>query len=127
MRDHGHVLRIVLLLGVLAMITPQRISRAANVDQADLVNLAHLRFLTEPINVDGRAMALVHIYSEYPKYQWVDAAGEGISAIDDVARAAVVYLWQYERTGDAEDLKLARQCLDFVRYMQAPDCESYNF
>jgi hypothetical protein len=124
-RKCGHLFRVVLLLGVLATIMPQHITSA--VDQPDLVNLSHLRFLTEPITVDGRDMALVHIYSEYPKYQWVDAAGEGISAIDDVARAAVVYLWQYERTKNPDDLKFARQCLEFVRYMQAPDGEFYNF
>src|SRR5215211_3923744 len=84
----------------------------------DLVNLAHLRFLTESVRIDGRDMAIVHIYSEVPKYQWVDAAGEGISAVDDVARAAVVYLWQYERTGEVGLLDEARRCLEFVLYMQ---------
>ncbi len=93
----------------------------------DLVNLDHLRFLTEPVTVDGRNMAIVHIYSEYPDYEWVDAAGEGISAVDDVARAAVVYLWQYERTGDESLLELARECLEFVRYMQLENGEFYNF
>ncbi len=93
----------------------------------DLVNLDHLRFLTEQVTVDGQDMAIVHIYSEYPDYEWVDAAGEGISAVDDVARAAVVYLWQYERTGDPELLELARACLEFVRYVQAEDGEFYNF
>jgi len=94
---------------------------------ADLVNLAHLRHLTEGVTVDGRDMAIVHIYSEYPDYEWVDDADEGISAVDDVARAAVVYLWEYERTGDAELLDWARRCLEFVRYMQADDGEFYNF
>jgi hypothetical protein len=118
----GTLTRIILLT-VLIVLMPITSIHA----QADLVNLAHLRFLTEPIQVDGREMALVHIYSEYPRYEWVDAAGEGISAVDDVARAAVVYLWEYERTGDAENLRLARLCLEFVRYMQAPDGEFYNF
>lgn len=94
---------------------------------SDLVNLDHLRFLTEQVTVDGQAMAVVHIYSETPDYEWVDAAGEGLSAVDDVARAAVVYLWQYERTGDAELLDLARDCLNFVMYMQVEDGEFYNF
>ncbi len=94
---------------------------------ADLVNFDHLRFLTQPVTIDGRDMAIVHIYSEYPKYQWVDAAGEGISAVDDVARAAIAYMWQYERTKDAPSLDSARRCLEFVRYMQAPDGEFYNF
>src|SRR5689334_24697582 len=68
----------------------------AQQDTTNLVNLDHLRFLTEPVTIDGRDMAIVHIYSEFPDYKWVDAAGEGISAVDDVARAAIVYLWDYE-------------------------------
>jgi hypothetical protein len=93
----------------------------------DLVNLDHLRFLTQPVTIAGTPMAIVHIYSEYPEYEWVDAAGEGLSAVDDVARAAVVYLWQYERTGASELLELARLCLNFVMYVQADDGEFYNF
>lgn len=94
---------------------------------SDLVNLDHLLYLTETVVIGGQEMAIVHIYSEYPNYEWVDAANEGISAVDDVARAAVVYLWEYERTGDARLLLWARRCLDFVRYMQAADGEFYNF
>lgn len=93
----------------------------------DLVNLDHLMFLTEIVTIDDREMALVHIYSEYPDYQWVDAAGEGLACIDDVARAVVVYLWQYERTGDPELLDLARAGLEFTLYMQHEDGEFYNF
>ncbi len=102
-------------------------------DESDLVNLSHLRFLTEPVTIDGHDMAIVHIYSETPDYKWVDAAGEGISAVDDVARAAIVYLWEYERlkaknAPDADDtLHMARLCLEFVRYMQASDGAFYNF
>ncbi len=120
----GLILLLIVSFGV-------SISHAA--DDSGLINLAHLRFLTEPVAVDGREMAIVHIYSEKPDYQWVDASGEGISAVDDVARAAVVYLQQYERlkakdSPDAEDtLHLARLCLEFVRYMQTPDGAFYNF
>jgi hypothetical protein len=92
-----------------------------------LVNLNHLKFLTETVTIEGEAMALVHIYSETPEYEWVDAAGEGLAAVDDVARAAIVYLWHYEQTGDTESLELARNCLNFVMYMQAEDGEFYNF
>jgi hypothetical protein len=94
---------------------------------ADLVNLDHLLHLTEPVTINEQEMAIVHIYSEFPDYEWVDDADEGISAVDDVARAAVVYLWEYERTGNADLLDWARRCLDFVRYMQADDGEFYNF
>ena len=92
-----------------------------------LVNLAHLQRLTEFVEWDGQPAAIVHIYSEAPEYGWVDAAGEGISAVDDVARAALVYLAFYERTGDPQALELARRCLNFVLRMQASDGEYYNF
>ena len=92
-----------------------------------LINLEHLLFLTEPITIDGRDAAIVHIYSEHPEYEWVDAAGEGIAAVDDVARAAIVYLWYYERTGDERALEQARLCLEFTRALQADDGWFYNF
>src|SRR4051812_2152444 len=118
------VLKLLLIVGVIVMLSP-RLLRAD--EPKPSVNLDHLKFLTEPVTIDGRDMAIVHIYSETPDYKWVDAAGEGISAVDDVARAAVIYLWEYERTGDKELLDLARRCLEFTRYMQAPDGEFYNF
>ncbi|HML22376.1 MAG TPA: sugar-binding protein [Aggregatilinea sp.] len=92
-----------------------------------IVNLEHLRFLTEPVTFGDRDVALVHIYSETPDYEWVDAAGEGIAAVDDVARAAIVYLWYYERTGDARALDEARLCLEFVQALQTDDGAFYNF
>lgn len=96
-------------------------------DMDDLVNLEHLKFLTEVVTNQNEEMALVHIYSEAPDYQWVDAAGEGLSAVDDVARAAIVYLWQYEHTGETELLEFAKACLNFVMYMQVEDGSFYNF
>ncbi len=95
--------------------------------RAGLINLDHLLFLTEPVTFGDQNVAIVHIYSEYPDYEWVDAAGEGITAVDDVARAALVYLAYYEQTGDSRALDQARLCLDFVRYVQTDDGSFYNF
>ncbi len=92
-----------------------------------LINLAHLQRLTEIVAWEGQPVALVHIYSEHPAYDWVDASGEGLAAVDDVARAALVYLDFYERTGDERALELARASLNFVMYLQAEDGEYYNF
>lgn len=111
------------LLLLILCITPA----AAQDEPLPLVNLDHLKYLTQPVNIDGSEMALVHIYSEYPEYEWVDDADEGLSAVDDVARAAVVYMWEYHRTGDESLLELARRGLEFVMYMQADDGEFYNF
>lgn len=109
-----------------ALLTLSAVS-AQDQSASDLVNLDHLLRLTEPVTIDDKEMAIVHIYSEFPEYEWVDDADEGISAVDDVARAAVVYLWEYERTGDKALLDWARRCLEFIRYMQADDGEYYNF
>ena len=91
------------------------------------VNLQHLNFLVEDVTIAGQPMAITHIYSEFPKYEWVDASGEGIAALDDAARAAVVYLTAYERRPDPASLDKARRLLNFAMYMQADDGEFYNF
>lgn len=113
-----HWLLVLALTMPVVQATPQ---------QQTIVNLDHLRFLTEPVNLAGQEAAIVHIYSEHPEYEWVDAAGEGIAALDDVARAALVYLWHYEQTGDETSLELARRCLNFTLYMQLDDGSFYNF
>lgn len=92
-----------------------------------LVNLAHLNHLYEEIRIDGRDMAIIHIYSEYPGYGWVDAGEEGIACVDDAARAAVVYLRHFELTGDTGSLERARKLLEFCRFMQAEDGLFNNF
>jgi hypothetical protein len=92
-----------------------------------IINLAHLNFLSEEVEIAGAPMILTHIYSEAPKYEWVDASGEGIAAVDDVARAAIVYLDFYQATKNQRALERARACLNFVRSMQAEDGEFYNF
>lgn len=92
-----------------------------------LVNLDHLNHLQDEVVLGGRKMAVTRIYSEYPDYGWVDAGEEGIGCVDDTARAAVVYLTDFERTGDRKSLERARKALNFVLHMQAEDGEFYNF
>lgn len=94
---------------------------------SDYINLKHLDHLSETIQVDGIPMMIIHIYSEYPEYGWVDASEEGISCVDDVSRAAVLYLRHYEMCGDNVSLEKARRGLNFVMYMEQEDGEFYNF
>ncbi|MCK6259041.1 hypothetical protein LCY76_20940 [Fictibacillus sp. KIGAM418] len=100
---------------------------AAPVKEKSPVNLEHLDFLNEDVTIDGKDMLITHIYSEYPDYKWVDASGEGIACVDDVARAAVVYLNDYEQNKNAQSLESAKKALNFVMHMQADDGEFYNF
>ncbi len=94
---------------------------------AGLINFAHLDHLTEAIALDGDTMAFVHLYSNYPNYEWVGDADEGIAAVDDAARAAVVYLRHYAHTQDQHSLRQAKLLLHFLFYMQADDGGFYNF
>ena len=94
-----------------------------------LVNLGHLNFLAEEVEIKGTPMLLTHIYAEAPRYEWTDASGEGLAALDDTARATLVYLDYYRATQDKRALQRAQRGLNFVRYMQADDDsgEFYNF
>ncbi len=98
--------------------------------QDALVNFRHLEHLTERIYLGDRKVSIVHIYANFPDYEWVDAkesGPEGIACVDDAARAAVLYLRDFELNGRVESLTHARGLLDFVLAMQAPDGEFWNF
>ena len=62
-----------------------------------LVNTQHLDYLYESVSKDKMSYGIIHIYSEYPGYHFVEAGGEGISCVDDVARAAVFYNLYYQQ------------------------------
>ncbi|MCX6142415.1 MAG: hypothetical protein NTZ35_04275 [Ignavibacteriales bacterium] len=95
-----------------------------------LVNFAHLQHLTQEIVLNGGRVSIVHVYANYPGYEWVEAGDsgeEGIACVDDAARAAVVYLRSYELQHDTSSLTAARSLLRFVMSMQADDGKFYNF
>ncbi|MEA1912418.1 MAG: hypothetical protein U9N06_01080 [candidate division WOR-3 bacterium] len=91
------------------------------------VNLKHIDYLNEIIHIDGIPMMITHIYSEYPNYNWKEASGEGISCIDDVSRAVILYLKHYELYEDSLSLEKAKKGLKFVIYMEQKDGQFYNF
>ncbi len=92
-----------------------------------LVNLSHLNNLYEETDFLGIRSGIIHIYSEYPDYKWVDAGGEGITCVDDIARAAVVYLEHFKYTGDTASRDKAKMLLKTVCRMQGEDGLFYNF
>ncbi len=96
-------------------------------DDSKIINFAHLQHLTETVHLNGKTCDIVHIYSEYPDYHRMDANEEGIACVDDVARAAVVYLRYFEISSDSTVLAPAKRLLNFILFMQAEDGEFYNF
>ena len=96
------------------------------------VNFAHLGFLIDTFDVEGEAHLGVWIYaepspSEEGAYVHRADEDEGATDVDDIARAAIAYLWEHrERPSDAT-LATAAGLLEFVLAMQAEDGEFYNF
>jgi hypothetical protein len=91
------------------------------------VNTSHLDYLYEEIEVDGTDMAIIHIYSNYPSYKYIDDEDEGTACIDDAARAAIFYLNNYNYTANTESIKKNKKLLEFILYLQAENGFFYNF
>ncbi len=94
--------------------------------EESFIRFDHLYHLCEEIEMDGRPCTILHIYADAPQYNWVDAPGEGIACVDDVARGAVLLITAAE-SGIPIDQKHLYGMLNFVLAMQTPDGDFYNF
>jgi len=92
-----------------------------------LVNTLHLDHLSQTLNVNKQEMMIVHIYADYPDYEWTEAPGEGFTCIDDVARAAVFTIRSFHYRNQPESTRTLQALLEFILYMQAPNGLFYNF
>ncbi len=86
----------------------------------DIVNFAHLEHLTVDLTITGQKTQGIVIYADGPDFKLVNAPGEGFACVDDVARAAVLYI-------DANKLDKARPLLNFVLQLQGENGLFYNF
>jgi len=95
------------------------------------LRLDHLQHLGLSAVVKGRQVRVVSLYAEAPDYRPTGSPArdgfEGIASVDDAARAAVVYLREYEATGDPRARDEAVRLLDFVTAMEQGDGEFVNF
>ncbi|HEX7001418.1 MAG TPA: hypothetical protein VF164_06950 [Trueperaceae bacterium] len=97
-----------------------------------VTNLDHLESLTTQFDVEGETHLGVWIYAEPSPtepdaYVGREAPGEGVTDLDDVARAVVAYLWHHQATGSERSLELAKGLLGYVLAMQDKDGQFYNF
>ena len=80
-----------------------------------LVNTAHLDYLYTPVTFpSGTKAAGVYIYCEAPDYHLVEASGEGFTCVDDVARAAQVYIRSSKFTSDTAVQAKAFNLIRFI-------------
>ena len=99
-------------------------------EKPTLLSFAHLQKLSETIRMGGELVDIVHVYAKYPDYQWIeaqDAGIEGTACVDDGARAGILYLKEFERSGNLEALASAKRHLSFVLKMQSKGGNFYNF
>ncbi len=88
-------------------------------------NLEHLDHLSQEFEVEGETHRGVWIYAEPglqpgDPYVFREAPGEGVTDIDDVARAAITYMW-------VDRLDYARGQLGYIMALQDEDGTFYNF
>jgi multiple sugar transport system substrate-binding protein len=95
------------------------------------VNLDHLQHLGLNAIVKGRPVRVVSLYAEAPDYRPTASPArdgfEGIASVDDAARAAVLYLREYEASGDVRARDEALGLLAFIIAMEQGDGEFVNF
>jgi hypothetical protein len=119
---------LIAFVGILTLVGCVNSQEGKNQNSEDsILNLNHLDNLGEVVTLNNQKIRLIHIYAEAPDYNWVPDDDEGASCVDDVARAAVVYLKHFELTGDEESAVKAKQLLRFILYMQTDEGLFHNF
>jgi len=114
----------ILFLFVISFLLNGKISYC----QSDfIVNKSHLDYLYKDIVVDGKEMAIIHIYSNAPDYKYVGDDDEGYACVDDAARAAIFYLEYFKAYNDSSSLYKYYNLVEFLLYMQSENGFFYNF
>ena len=97
-------------------------------DDTAFVNTSHLDHLYTPVTFsNGTNAAGVYIYSEAPDYHLVADSDEGYTCVDDVARAALVYLRSNKFSTDTSTQSKVFKLISFILEMQSSNGYFYNF
>jgi multiple sugar transport system substrate-binding protein len=126
------MLTLIALTGLVAACRRETEAVAAPRGPSPLaIRLDHLRHLGISVAVKGKPVRVVSLYAEAPDYRLVGSPArdgfEGIASVDDAARAAVVYLRDYEVSGDVRSRDEAVGLLAFITAMEQGDGEFVNF
>ena len=93
-----------------------------------LVNTSHLDYLYTPVTFsDGTNAAGIYIYADAPDYHLTGATGEGYTCVDDVSRAALVYLRSAKFSTDTTTQSKVYKLINFLLEMQSSNGYFYNF
>ena len=90
------------------------------------LNLKHFLYLYEVVDLPGNLHGgIVHIYSEYPDYDFAIEPDEGFTCVDDVARAMMIDDIRFSNNKSL--LTKYDYMARFLLYMQADNGYFYNF
>lgn len=122
------ILFIVCVLVFLFSCKPKKGNREVAHTDTSLVNTGHLDHLLTPVIFPDSTKALgVYIYAGAPDYHLVADSDEGFTCVDDVSRAALVYLRHKNFSADTSIQNKVTGLLNFLLEMQSPDGYFYNF
>lgn len=97
-------------------------------NDTSLVNTSHLDYLYTPVKFSsGTDAAGIYIYAEAPDYHLVADSDEGYTCVDDVSRAALVYLRSSKFSMDTSAQSKVFKLLNFILEMQSSNGYFYNF
>lgn len=91
------------------------------------VSLAHFDHLYADLDIDGKQMAVVHIYSNFPDYSYAIEPKEGYTCVDDVSRAIVMLANEWRQHRTPELLRKIRRLTEFVLHLQNSNGYFNNF
>lgn len=92
------------------------------------INFNHFNHLYKEIELNGKKVGIVHIYSQFPDYSYDIEPKEGFTCVDDVARAVVMlskYLKGNEK--DYEAFNKMKKMTEFILQMQHTNGYFNNF
>ena len=92
------------------------------------INFDHFNHLYKEIDFQQKKVGILHIYSEFPNYEFEIEPKEGFTCVDDVARA-IVMLTKYlkEEKDDKQALDKLKKLTEFVLEMQNENGYFNNF
>jgi hypothetical protein len=94
----------------------------------DDINFNHFNHLYEEIDFKGKKVGIVHIYSEYPDYEFEIEPNEGFTCVDDVARAVVMLSKHLKENENDEDaFNKLKKLTEFILLMQNENGYFNNF
>ncbi|HPE68169.1 MAG TPA: hypothetical protein PLF96_02470 [Thermotogota bacterium] len=126
-RKHQTLCILIFLVSLLAI--PFSVLARASTITPPASDLGHLLQLRDSFDVEGSEQVGYWIYADFKggRYVPVGATGEGVSCVDDVARAGLVFLDRFEQTGEPVYAQLAIEAVEFCLALQSPSGDFWNF